>query len=97
MRSAGGLLCVLALSLSACAQISDRVVLLPGPDGRSSALSITAAAGEVVLSEPYAMVDVAGSELARRQTSPGMVRDAYGRLLAMQPALPVVDNCRRRW
>ena len=46
MRPAGGSLCVLALSLSACAQISDRVVLLPGPDGRSSALSITAAGGE---------------------------------------------------
>lgn len=88
MRAAGGSLCVLALSLSACAQISDRVVLLPGPDGRSGALSITAAAGEVVLSEPYTGVDVAGSQLTRQKTSPGMVHDAYGRLLAMQPLRP---------
>jgi outer membrane protein OmpA-like peptidoglycan-associated protein len=88
MRPAGGSLCVLALSLSACAQISDRVVLLPGPDGRTGALSVTAAAGEVVLSEPYTGVDVAGSQLTRLKTSPGMVRDAYGQLLAMQPARP---------
>ena len=88
MRPAGGSLYVLALSLSACAQISDRVVLLPGPDGRSGGLSVTAAAGEVVLSEPYTAVDVAGSHLTRQKTSPGMVRDAYGRLLAMQPLRP---------
>jgi outer membrane protein OmpA-like peptidoglycan-associated protein len=88
MRPAGGSLCVLALSLSACAQISDRVVLLPGPDGRTGALSVTAAAGEVVLSEPYTGVNVAGSQLTRLKTSPGMVRDAYGQLLAMQPARP---------
>ncbi|MBK7673938.1 MAG: OmpA family protein [Candidatus Accumulibacter sp.] len=88
MRPTDGLLCVLALSLAACAQISDRVVLLPGPDGRSGALSITAAAGEVVLSEPYTGVDVAGSQLTRQKTSPGMVHDAYGRLLAMQPLRP---------
>ncbi|MEF8736458.1 MAG: OmpA family protein [Candidatus Accumulibacter necessarius] len=79
---------MLALSLSACAQISDRVILLPGPDGRTGALSVTAAAGEVVLSEPYTGVDVTDSRLTRQKTSPGMVRDAYGQLLAMQPLRP---------
>ena len=76
------------MSLAACAQLSDRVVLLPGPDGRTGALSVTTATGEVVLSEPYTRVDVAGGELTRQTTSPGMVRDAYGRLLAMQPLRP---------
>lgn len=88
MRRSGYLLCVLALSLAACARISDRVVLLPGPEGRSGALSITAAGGEVVLSEPYTGVDVAGGKLSTLKTSPRRVRDAYGRLLDMQPARP---------
>ncbi len=88
MRRAGYLLCVLALSLAACARLSDRVVLLPGPEGRSGALSITAAGGEVVLSEPYTGVDVAGGKLSTLKTSPRRVRDAYGRLLDMQPARP---------
>ncbi|MBP6708148.1 MAG: OmpA family protein [Candidatus Accumulibacter sp.] len=88
MRRSGYLLCVLALSLAACARLSDRVVLLPGPEGRSGALSITAAGGEVVLSEPYTGVDVAGGKLSTLKTSPRRVRDAYGRLLDMQPARP---------
>lgn len=88
MRRSGYLLCVLALSLAACARLSDRVVLLPGLEGRSGALSITAADGEVVLSEPYTGVDVAGGKLSTLKTSPRRVRDAYGRLLDMQPARP---------
>lgn len=88
MRPARALPCVVLLALSACARLSDHVVLLPGQDGRTGALSVTAAAGEVLLSEPYTGVDVAGGRLSRLTTSPGMVRDAFGALLAMQPARP---------
>jgi hypothetical protein len=61
---------VLALSLAACARLSDRVVLLPGPEGRSGALLVTAADGEVVLSEPYTGVDVAGGKVSITEDQP---------------------------
>ncbi|EXI76983.1 MAG: Root adhesin [Candidatus Accumulibacter regalis] len=89
MRIAGRL-CGLALllSLSGCAPISDRVVLLPGPDGRSGAVLVSTGQEEKVLSEAYADARVAGGRVSMQKTSAGMVRDDYGALLAMQPARP---------
>lgn len=81
---------LLALSLVACVRLSDRVVLLPGPDGRTGALSVTSAGGAVVLSEPYASVNVVDGKLTPIQTSAALVSETYGRLLAMQPARPRV-------
>jgi len=79
---------VVVLGLAACARLTDHVVLLPGPDGRTGALSVTAASGEMVLSEPYTGVDVAGGKVTRLSTSAAMVREAFGPLLDMQPARP---------
>ncbi|HRF13538.1 MAG: OmpA family protein [Candidatus Accumulibacter sp. UW26] len=81
---------LLALSLVACVRLSDRVVLLPGPDGRTGALSVTSAGGAVVLSEPYASVNVVDGKLTPIQTNAALVSETYGRLLAMQPARPRV-------
>jgi OOP family OmpA-OmpF porin len=80
------LLC--SLSLAACAPFSDRVVLLPGPDGRTGAVLVSADGEQKVLSEPYADAQVADGKVVLLKTSPGMVRDDYGALLAMQPARP---------
>lgn len=79
---------VLALCLSACARLTDHVVLLPAPDGSSGSLVVAAAAGEVVLAEPFAAADVAGGKATRTASSANMVRESYGRLLAMQPPRP---------
>lgn len=79
---------VLALGLSACARLTDHVVLLPAADGRSGSVVVRAAAGDVVLSEPFAAADVAGGKAIRTASSANMVREAYGRLLAMQPPRP---------
>ncbi|WP_374681100.1 OmpA family protein [Accumulibacter sp.] len=86
----GGRFCGLALSLTlaGCAPISDRVVLLPGPDGRSGAVLVSTGQEEKVLSEAYADARVAGGRVSMQKTSAGMVRDDYGALLAMQPARP---------
>ena len=81
---------LLALSLVACVRLSDRVVLLPGPDGRTGALSVTSAGEAVVLSEPYASVNVVDGKLTPIHTSAALVSETYGRLLAMQPARPRV-------
>jgi len=78
----------LLLSLSGCAPLSDRVVLLPGPDGRSGAVLVSTGQEEKVLSEAYADARVAGGRVSMQKTSAGMVRDDYGALLAMQPARP---------
>ena len=88
MRRWTCLLCLFSLFPAVCSRVSDHVVLLPGPDGRTGVLSITTASGAAVLAEPYTGVDVAGGWLSRFKTSPRMVRDAYGRLLDMQPARP---------
>lgn len=90
MRGSIRWLWVFALSLAACTRPTSHVVLLPGPDGRTGALLVTSAAGAVVLSEPYTGVDVVDGKMAPTKTSAAMVSQAYGRLLAMQPARPRV-------
>jgi OOP family OmpA-OmpF porin len=80
--------CVLLLALAACSRVSDHVLLLPGPDERVGALSVTTTGGEILLSEAYTGVDVRSGKPIRLTSSPRMVRDAYGRLLDMQPARP---------
>lgn len=80
--------CVCVLCFAACARLTDRVILLPGPDGRSGQLVVAAATGEVVLAEAYAGADVVGGQLTETTSSAAMVNEAYGRLLAMQPQRP---------
>ncbi|EXI76720.1 MAG TPA: OmpA family protein [Candidatus Accumulibacter phosphatis] len=80
--------CVVWLALAACSRVSDHILLLPAPDGRVGALSVTAANAEILLAEPYSGVDVSGGRPTRLTSSARMVRDTYGRLLDMQPARP---------
>ncbi|WP_313953067.1 OmpA family protein [Accumulibacter sp.] len=88
MRTVTAWLALLSLMITACAPLSDKVILLPGPDGRTGALLVSAAAGDIVLSEPYTGADVAGGKVTMVRTSPGMVRNDYGWLLGRQPARP---------
>lgn len=85
-----GVFATAALALMAgCAQLSDRVVLLPGRDGASSgAVNVKSSKGEIVLAEPYAQADVVGGEPRRTQTSAQEVQRQYGTLLAAQPPRP---------
>jgi outer membrane protein OmpA-like peptidoglycan-associated protein len=76
-----------ALLLWACASPSDRVILLPGADGRASgAVAVRTVQGEALLAEPYAQATVAGGRIEAGKTTAEQVKADFGPLLATQPA-----------
>ncbi len=82
-------LCVL-LGLAGCAQLSDRVILLPGPNGQAGAVEVQslASGAKARLDRPYARADVRGGDIESGVTSPAAVDEAYGELSRAQPARP---------
>lgn len=84
------LLIAAALLAAGCAPLTERVILLPAaePGGRTGALSVKAAQGEILLAEPYAQADVVGGKPERSSSDAQAVQAAYGRLLALQPPRP---------
>lgn len=91
-RAVTGLLVVLAMA--GCAQqpkppqYSERVILLPNRDGRSSAVVVKRATAEHELNAPYQGVELAGNKEQRALMSGQEVQQRYGGLLAVQPARP---------
>lgn len=85
-----GIACVAALvGLAGCATPpGDRVILLPQPDGRPSAVEVTAGAQRLRLDVPYATADLRGGALVPGSTTAQAVQDAYGALLTQLPARP---------
>ena len=77
-------------ALAGCAPLSDRVILLPGPDGQAGAVAIQAlASGAAVrLAQPYAQADLRGGRIETRTTDRQRVDEAYGDLSLAQPARP---------
>lgn len=76
-------------ALGGCAtKVSDRVILLPQPDGSLSAVEVTAGTQRLLLTQPYASAELKGGNLQAATTSAAAVRDVYGALLAQQPARP---------
>lgn len=90
MRSASPVFCAFVWACSACAPLSDRIVLLPGPDGSGGGLTVVTAAGETLLTDPYGVIDVKGGESTQQVIKPERVQQIYGRLLGMQPMRPRV-------
>lgn len=80
--------------LGACASpppavvTSDRVILLPQPDGSPSAVVVSSGAGELRLDKPYAGAELRGGSLVAVQSDAETVHRTYGALLAVQPARP---------
>lgn len=74
------------LFLGGC--VSERVVLLPSPDGRATAIVVRDARGEVVLDQPYAGVQRRAGEISRVQSSSAEVEELFGAALAAQPPKP---------
>ena len=68
--------------------VSERVVLLPSPDGRTTAIVVRDAQGEVVLDQPYAGVQRRAGEISRVQSSSAEVEELFGAALAAQPQKP---------
>jgi outer membrane protein OmpA-like peptidoglycan-associated protein len=77
-----------AALLAGCAQVSERVVLLPDSDGRPGALVVKSAAGETELAKPYAAVELRGERLEAKQLDADEVRRRYAAVLAAQPPQP---------
>jgi len=75
---------MMALLLAGCA--SERYVLLPSNDGRSSAVVLKTDGQEQVLDSPYAAAAVRGSSLSTYRSTPEYVAEHFGAALAARPA-----------
>jgi OOP family OmpA-OmpF porin len=83
------LLWAAAATLAGCASVvSDRVILLPQPDGSASALEVSAGGQRLRLDKPYATAELRDGALTPVVSTAQAVREAYGVLLAQQPARP---------
>jgi len=87
-RLALALLAAAALGGCTTVRVSDRVILLPQADGSPSAVEVSAAGQRLRLDKPYAAAELKGGALAPVATDAAAVRQAYGALLAQQPAAP---------
>lgn len=68
---------------------SDKVVLLPAPDGSVGRVVITTAQGEQEISQPYQSAAVrSNGSLATGSESPDSIAKRYGALLQAQPRRP---------
>jgi outer membrane protein OmpA-like peptidoglycan-associated protein len=89
----GALLAGWALALIAILQsgppITERIILLPGQDGKPSAVVIKSAKGETVLDRPYsgASIDASGA-IRSREEDPAAVKEFYSTTLAALPQHP---------
>ena len=77
-----------ATTLAGCAGVSDRVILLPQPDGSPSAVEVTAGNQRLRLDKPYASAEWQGNTLRAVQTDAAAVKKTYAALLDVQPAPP---------
>jgi outer membrane protein OmpA-like peptidoglycan-associated protein len=80
---------LLAVFLSACAT-PDHIVLLPQPDGSSSAIVVRSKAGDLTLDKPYATADVTSASIVQGQTDATEVNKRYQQLSAALPPRPRV-------
>jgi len=89
---------IIAISIAGCAQppkppppkpqYSERIILLPNRDGRSSAVVVKRATGEQELASPYQGIDLAAGQERPTGYSEQEVQKRYGQVLAVQPARP---------
>lgn len=77
---------LLALGLGGC--VSERVVLLPEPDGRPTALVVRSGSEEQVLQQPYAAAQRRGGSLAATTMPAAEVQERFGATLAQLPPRP---------
>lgn len=77
---------LLALGLGGC--VSERVVLLPEPDGRPTALVVRSGSEEQVLQQPYAAAQRRGGSLVATTMPAAEVQERFGATLAQLPPRP---------
>lgn len=79
---------LLLASLVGCSHVTDRVVLLPQPDGSESALSVRRGGQQLLLTQPYAAAEAKGEQLQALAMDAAAVQQRYGAVLALQPPRP---------
>ena len=67
---------------------SERIILLPNKDGRSSAVVVKRATGDQEISKPYEAVELVGGKEQRTELAHDDVAQRYGGVLEAQPARP---------
>lgn len=67
---------------------SERIILLPNKDGRSSAVIVKRATGDQEISTPYQAVELVGGKEQRTELAQQQVEQRYGGVLEAQPARP---------
>ena len=87
MRKGAAALAFVALSYG-CATPSERVVLLPGANGKTGAVVVRAANQEVTLDTAFASVEIAGGSVTQTTLSEQEVSQRYETALAAQPPRP---------
>lgn len=81
---------LLALGLAGCANQRDRVVLLPGPDGRVGHVAVNPGSTETVLDQPYGSASVTDrGKVERKHLDEDGVRRDFAEVLAALPPRPV--------
>lgn len=85
----------LTLTLFGCAspapqRAPDRVILLPSETGKPSGVVVTTRDAEVMLSTPYAGVEIRSASMVRSASTPEEVELRYGGLLSAQAKQPKV-------
>lgn len=68
--------------------VSERVVLLPAPDGRPTAVIVRDAQGETLLDKPFAAVQRRAGSASAYKSSAAEVEEKFGAALAAQPKRP---------
>lgn len=74
--------------LAACTHVSERVILLPQPDGSPSAVQARHQGQALTLERAYAVAELAGGSLRPVDTDAQAVRQRYGALLDGRPPPP---------
>lgn len=74
--------------LGGCAS-RERVVVLPGPDGKVGTVVVENASGQATLKTAYAAVDVVGRKVEAKTLSEAEVRQRYQAALDAMPKRPV--------
>jgi outer membrane protein OmpA-like peptidoglycan-associated protein len=84
IKSLATLVAVIA-SLAGCALPSERIVLLPEPDGRPTAIAVKQGERQVLLDRPYAATELSWAGPWAYRASAAEVEATFGAALAAQP------------
>jgi outer membrane protein OmpA-like peptidoglycan-associated protein len=81
---------ILALLLAGCATPSERMVLLPGPDGKVGKIAVTSSTGATVVNNAYAeaAVDTRG-KITNRPVDAATVQHDFATTLSALPPRPI--------